>query len=88
MKGADFRLSSACSINGLVTARSALPQVGQIVDGGNIKPPNAAKAALLPILPPGKKKGGFCCLKFFSDAASHAITTPQAGRRPVARKHI
>ena len=48
-------------MNGLVAARSAPPpQVGQRVDGGNMKPPNAAEAALLPIFPPGKKEGGFC----------------------------
>ncbi len=31
----------------------------------NLKPPNAAQAALLPIFPPGKKEGAFGCLKLF-----------------------
>jgi hypothetical protein len=36
IKAADFSLTSACPMNGLVTARSALrPQAGQIADGGN-----------------------------------------------------
>jgi hypothetical protein len=36
IKAADFSLTSACSMNGLVTARSALrPQAGQIAVGGN-----------------------------------------------------
>jgi hypothetical protein len=36
-KAADFSLTSACPMNGLVTARSALrPQAGQIAVGGNI----------------------------------------------------
>jgi hypothetical protein len=34
--GADFSLTSACPLNGLLSARSALlPSVGQIVVGGN-----------------------------------------------------
>jgi len=66
IRGANFRLTSAGSINGLVTAQSALsPQVSQIVDGVNMKPPNAAEAALLPIFPPSKKEGVFGCLKLF-----------------------
>ena len=37
IKAADFILTSACPMNGLVTARSALrPQAGQIAVGGNI----------------------------------------------------
>jgi hypothetical protein len=37
IKAADFSLTSACPMNGLVTARSALrPQAGQIAVGGNI----------------------------------------------------
>jgi hypothetical protein len=36
IKAADFSLTSACPMNGLVTARSALrPQSGQIAVGGN-----------------------------------------------------
>jgi Zn-finger nucleic acid-binding protein len=36
IKAADFSLTSACPMNGLVTARSALrPQAGQIAVGGN-----------------------------------------------------
>jgi hypothetical protein len=36
IKTADFSLTSACPMNGLVTARSALcPQAGQIAVGGN-----------------------------------------------------
>jgi hypothetical protein len=36
IKAADFSLTSACSMNGLVTARSALRlQAGQIAVGGN-----------------------------------------------------
>ncbi len=34
--GADFSLTSGCPMNGLVTARSALPpKAGQIMVGGN-----------------------------------------------------
>jgi hypothetical protein len=37
IKAADFSLTNACPMNGLVTARSALrPQAGQIAVGGNI----------------------------------------------------
>jgi hypothetical protein len=36
IKAADFSLTSACPMNGLVTSRSALrPQAGQIAVGGN-----------------------------------------------------
>ena len=47
IKAADFSLPSACPMNGLVTARSALrPQAGQIAVGGNTQSTNLSNPKL------------------------------------------
>jgi hypothetical protein len=49
IKAADFSLTSACPMNGLVTARSALrPQAGQIAVGGNTISANGVDGVLCP----------------------------------------
>jgi hypothetical protein len=50
------------------------------VDGGSLKPANAAEAALLPIFPTGKKEGGFCYRSHFGDAFDNANTKPRRAK--------